>query len=402
MPVKTRARYENSDRFGLLLAALVTVYVLSAFVTAYWVRAVQAALFLLVSLLAVRTSRVGHRTARLMIMIAVGGSVIALVLALAVPTGPCSGVAFLWMALVLLLAVILLVRRVLASRQDVTLQSIFGAISAYVIIGLMFSSVYAAISKFGGGTFFADGGPGDAQTFQYFSFTTLTTVGYGDFTAAASGGRAVAVMEALIGQVFLATLVARLVSAYRAPGRTGSAEHVRSRPALGCNRSARSTCDHTMPNAIASHAARPRQQAGNARQRTAGRHARRGKRPGSGAHPALSVPRARGADPGHDRLLAHLALQNDLSGPRVSCLQAAGRATEFSASLTVSGASCRSASGYRQRGGWPCRPGLSPCSPCPAAASEATILGGEGGCARALGELGARSSWYSWPPGRVS
>jgi hypothetical protein len=47
--------------------------------------------------------------------------------------------------------------------------------------------------------------------------TTLTTLGYGDFTAAGNGSRAIAVMEALTGQVFLATLVARLVAAYRSP-----------------------------------------------------------------------------------------------------------------------------------------------------------------------------------------
>ena len=59
------------------------------------------------------------------------------------------------------------------------------------------------------------------RTYQYFSFTTLTTLGYGDFTAGGSFGRAVAVLEALTGQIFLATLVARprarLVSAYRRP-----------------------------------------------------------------------------------------------------------------------------------------------------------------------------------------
>jgi hypothetical protein len=228
---------ENEDRFGLLLAVLVTAYLLSAFISAYWARTIQVVLFLVVALLAVRAGRVRYRTAHLMIVIAVGGSAIALALALAVPTGPSAGIAYLWMALVLLAAVVLIVQRVLVSRHEVTLQSIFGAISAYVIIGLMFSAVYAAISTFGGGAFFADGSPGDVQTFQYFSFTTLTTVGYGDFTAAASGGRAVAVLEALLGQVFLATLVARLVSAYRAPARRGGAErNRRPRPALRYDR----------------------------------------------------------------------------------------------------------------------------------------------------------------------
>ena len=110
------------------------------------------------------------------------------------------------------------VRRVLA-KPEVTIQSIYGALSAYLIIGLMFAACYAAFEHVGQQDFFANNQPANTQTFQYFSFTTLTTLGYGDFTAAGSGGRSIAVMEALTGQVFLATLVARLVSAYRAPDR---------------------------------------------------------------------------------------------------------------------------------------------------------------------------------------
>jgi hypothetical protein len=82
----------------------------------------------------------------------------------------------------------------------------------------MFAAGYAAIQHLGESAFFAGSQPANTQTFQYFSFTTLTTLGYGDFTAAQNGGRAIAVMEALTGQVFLATLVARLVSAYRGQG----------------------------------------------------------------------------------------------------------------------------------------------------------------------------------------
>jgi hypothetical protein len=67
--------------------------------------------------------------------------------------------------------------------------------------------------------FFAQGTPGNLRSdFQYFSFTTLTTLGYGDFTAAGSGGRAVAMLEAMTGQIFLATLVAKLVASFRMTG----------------------------------------------------------------------------------------------------------------------------------------------------------------------------------------
>jgi Ion channel len=97
----------------------------------------------------------------------------------------------------------------------VSLQSIYGALSAYMIVGLMFAAFYGAMSRLGTGPFFANGSPESTQTFQYFSFTTLTTLGYGDFTAVSNAGRAVAVIEAMVGQIFLATLVARLVSAFR-------------------------------------------------------------------------------------------------------------------------------------------------------------------------------------------
>jgi voltage-gated potassium channel Kch len=101
--------------------------------------------------------------------------------------------------------------------DTVTVQSIYAALSAYLLIGLMFAAFYGAIDNLTSVDFFANGQTADIQTYQYFSFTTLTTLGYGDFTAAENFGRAVAVIEALTGQIFLATLVARLVAAYRGP-----------------------------------------------------------------------------------------------------------------------------------------------------------------------------------------
>jgi len=103
------------------------------------------------------------------------------------------------------------------------LQSIYGAISAYLVIGLMFSAFYAAIYYLSNQTFFAQAAQGNVKSdFQYFSFTTLTTLGYGDFTAAGSGGRAVAMLEAMAGQIFLATLVAKLVASFRPTAASGN------------------------------------------------------------------------------------------------------------------------------------------------------------------------------------
>ncbi len=107
-----------------------------------------------------------------------------------------EGIASIWNGLVLLLTVVVIIDRVVRLER-VTAQSIYAALSAYLLIGLMFASFFGALGYLVSGPFFADGQPVNTQTLQYFSFTTLTTLGYGDFTAAGSLGRALAVLEAL-------------------------------------------------------------------------------------------------------------------------------------------------------------------------------------------------------------
>ena len=205
-------------RYGALLALLIAGYLLSAFIDERWIGSLQVVLFTVVMVLALRSSSVSRRAVRLLLVVAVIGVPVFFAISLSKATGDVgTGVANIWTGLVLLVAVVMIVHRVL-TFGTVTLQSIFGAFSAYLIVGLMFASFYAAMYHFGGDQFFANGQVGNTQTFQYFSFTTLTTLGYGDFTALENSGRAVAVMEALTGQIFLATLVARLVAAFRGSG----------------------------------------------------------------------------------------------------------------------------------------------------------------------------------------
>lgn len=190
---------------------------MSAFFTARWINDLQLALFTIAGLLEIRNSRIRRRYAR---GVAAGGFVVStLMIVIANHHGGLTGrgVASIWTALLLLVIVVMILRQILAA-QAVTLQSIFGAISTYLIIGLMFSAIYAAIYFLHNQHFFADHRTGDVSTFQYFSFTTLTTLGYGDFTAADTGGRAIAMLEAMSGQIFLATLVAKLVATFRPAG----------------------------------------------------------------------------------------------------------------------------------------------------------------------------------------
>ena len=206
-------------RYGALLIVLITSYLLSAFITKRWIEAVQVVLFTVAMLLALRSAAISRRAVRVVLYAAIIGLPVMVFLAFSKVTGNAgTGTADIWTGLVLLAAAVMIVHRVL-TFSTVTLQSIYGAFSAYLVIGFMFAAFFAAIYHFSGDKFFASGEAANTQTFQYFSFTTLTTLGYGDYTAKYSSGQATAVMEALTGQIFLATLVARLVAAYRSERR---------------------------------------------------------------------------------------------------------------------------------------------------------------------------------------
>ena len=96
------------------------------------------------------------------------------------------------------------------SHRRVTLNTVAASLSAYLLLGLIFASAYRFIQVVDP-PFFVQR-TATSFTFIYFSYVTLTTVGYGDYTAAANAGRAVAIIEALFGQVFLVTIVALVVS----------------------------------------------------------------------------------------------------------------------------------------------------------------------------------------------
>ncbi|HKH22001.1 MAG TPA: potassium channel family protein [Solirubrobacterales bacterium] len=101
----------------------------------------------------------------------------------------------------------------------VTIHSMFGVLCLYLLIGLLFAVAYATIQDLSGSDFFTtkDGGRDD---FLYFSYTTLSTVGYGDVVAATNLGRSLAITEALLGQIYLVTVVALIVGNLGRPART--------------------------------------------------------------------------------------------------------------------------------------------------------------------------------------
>ncbi len=103
------------------------------------------------------------------------------------------------------------ISRVLHHRR-VTYETVLGALCAYVLIGLLFAFVYIAVDELRDAPFFVQPGPHDQGEFLYFSFVALTTLGFGDLSPSEGLPQALTVIEALIGSIFLVTLVARLVT----------------------------------------------------------------------------------------------------------------------------------------------------------------------------------------------
>ncbi len=99
------------------------------------------------------------------------------------------------------------------------MRTVLGAVCIFVLLGMMFAFVYAALDGITSAPFFVQTSQATTPDFLYFSFITQTTVGYGDFTAAADLGRALAVLEAVIGQLYLVTIIAVLVSRLSSGGR---------------------------------------------------------------------------------------------------------------------------------------------------------------------------------------
>ena len=113
-----------------------------------------------------------------------------------------------------------IVRDVKAQRA-VTLRTMFGVLCIYLLIGMFFSFCFHVIQQLSDEPFFAKNVSGNVSEFLYYSFTALTTTGFGDFTAGNNLGRSLSITEALIGQIYLVTVVALIVGNLRPRRRDG-------------------------------------------------------------------------------------------------------------------------------------------------------------------------------------
>jgi hypothetical protein len=97
----------------------------------------------------------------------------------------------------------------------VTVQAVAGGLTMYLLVGLVFADVIGAVAGASSGSFFAQGTDGSSGERIYYSFMSLTTTGFGDLTPRMEVGRALAVLEVLVGQIYLVVVVALLVGRLR-------------------------------------------------------------------------------------------------------------------------------------------------------------------------------------------
>jgi hypothetical protein len=130
-------------------------------------------------------------------------------------------------AMMAVLGPVAIVRR-LISHGSITIQTVLGALCIYLLIGLFYASLYSILGGVSGPFFEQTDTPAPSD-FLYFSYITITTVGYGDLTAREAFGQMLAATEALVGQIYLVAGVAILVSNLgrsRGPGEPAQADLV--------------------------------------------------------------------------------------------------------------------------------------------------------------------------------
>lgn len=203
------------ERYGIVLAAAVATLIITiAMPTGRHTGGVMVILeggVLVAALLAAPPGSAGR-----LAQLAGGVTVVAVVLAAWL--GGLPGWIVLGASAVFLSAAIATVARgALASlaREGVTVHVVAAALAIYLLSGLLFATIIGAIASGTADPYFANGTDGSPGDRIYYSFAVLTTTGFGDFTPTMATGRALAVAEMLIGQIYLVTVVAMLIGNLR-------------------------------------------------------------------------------------------------------------------------------------------------------------------------------------------
>ena len=207
-------KFVSADSYGFILLLIVVTYLLAVSFPTGPGHSVVMAVQIATVWLTLKTAHAPRKVRIVASVALLGVAVLALADAFAPVTSPVVGAAFVVSGLLYLLAPILVVRD-LGKRRTVDRETVLGAVAGYLTVGMFFAFVYRAIGILQPTPFFGAAGPGDTAQVLFFSFITLTTTGYGDLVPATNPGQTIAVMEAVLGQLFLVTAVAKVITAWK-------------------------------------------------------------------------------------------------------------------------------------------------------------------------------------------
>ena len=214
-PIRRLARAMVSpDSYGSVLLLILFTYLFSVTVTASW----AASLVITVqfgTVWAVLRVSGARRSVRRVAAVLFVISAIAAAVNLFVGKEATGAGAVAFMSAVLYLIAPFSITRSLLFRREVDLQTVLGAIDIYLLVGMLFAFIYHFLGVVQPSAFFGAAiGDGKIPQDLFFSFTTLTTTGYGNLVPAGNPGQSFAVAEMLIGQLFLVIAVAKVINAY--------------------------------------------------------------------------------------------------------------------------------------------------------------------------------------------
>jgi hypothetical protein len=206
--------FVSADSYGLVMLLIIVTYLLSVSLRGDRAPSLVLAVQIATVWLALRTSKARssvRRMADVVLVLAAGAAVAGLFF----PTHTAGrGIVALTASFLYFLAPLSIVRH-LVFRAEVDQETVLGAVAAYLFFGMFFAFAYRTIGILQPGPFFGANGEGTMSQDLFFSFITLTTTGYGNLVPARNPGQTFAVVEALVGQLFLVTAVAKVVSAWR-------------------------------------------------------------------------------------------------------------------------------------------------------------------------------------------
>lgn len=214
---------EAGYRYGVVLAILLVLVAFAIIApSATWSRVVGFGLDIGALTAAVATSHTtpANRGRRAIAVIATGAALVVAIAARAIPVAATFALSGLVTAAIPVALAGGLLR--LLRDRGVTVQAVAGALSVYLLVGLLFAWTIGFVAKVHGGHYFAQQPGVSTSSVTYYSFTVMTTTGLGDLTAATQIGRALAVLEMLVGQIYVVVVIGLLVG--NVTGRRGARE----------------------------------------------------------------------------------------------------------------------------------------------------------------------------------